>query len=1179
MDKFLRGYFMQHKLEEFRVCFDSSPIAFCVLRSVKDETGRTADLEYIYANKALADIDNSTVEKLVGNTIAKIFPNPDAEWFLLFDKAADGHPGEPITRFIAQLNRYLSIQIYHVKEDFCACIVNDVTAHEAQMHEYETQLMLYRTREKAERLRYDNQRLSAIISHADVYYWECDLSNDTAVFDTRFLDKFHFTSDKMTNYPNPILQKGIIAEESKEEFIGLYDAVKRGMKTAQKAIRLSKEYGHGWYLIKLTGGVDKTGHPTHAFVTAQSMGSYQELEQQFLVTLDQHGLYSWLIDLKYHTSTASEAFMRDFGHPGYFPPLDQLHGLAASRGIYPDDQELFENIYRRLYRGENEIRERYRRKNRRTGQWDWIYACYDAVRDASGELSRVIVSAANINHKVEEEARYETFDNYRKLVFENTEASFRLNLTRNLCDDAYTKNTELSRFTKETTADSFFNRVYGYFADTSELERYKETFSRDSLLKRFAEGKTMAESEHRLKLANGRTIWLNVHAETAQNPQNGEIETILYCFNIDRKKITESIVNELVKQDYEFILLLDLNTEKVTQFGGAPEASAGILYEDSDYRTIMTAALRNLIPENQLMEAIHAHEIITIKSHLESEGSYQVSMVSKTGRYLYWRFGYLGSDHTKVLIGRSDITESMRKEQAQRHELEEALKKARIASKAKTEFLANMSHDIRTPMNAIMGMTGLAIEHIDDKASALQDMKIVQSSGRHLLSLINDVLDLSYIESGKMLISRENFSLPSLIQEVTSVMQPNFISKEQDYSVSFDVTGHEFFIGDPIRIKQVLINLLSNANKYTPKGGTVRLFIAEHAEEGRKQPVIEFCVSDNGIGISKEKLSSIFDPFFREVSSTVNRVEGTGLGLSIVKTIVDAMDGHIRLESKKGRGSAFFIQILMDAAPENYVLNKYAVLRERSIIILENQPGISTIQKSLALAGIHAVSVQEEKDLLDKAVNNVYDAIVVSQQALSAGLFKALRENANGKPVLIAIENGKADIEKAEEILKQVDAMLPAPVFTSTLCDTIVDQLENRNIAGVSQKYLDGKKLLVVDDNNINRLVAKMMLEGSGAEIVLAEDGTQAVQIFADSRPGEYQAILMDVMMPIMGGYEATRKIRSLNRPDAELIPVIAMTANAFSEDIRRSKDAGMNAHITKPMDPSLVRDVLIRLL
>ena len=1282
---------MKQKLEEFRMCFDNSPIAFCVIRSVKDRHQNTVDLEYVYANKALADIDNSAIDLLIGNTFKHIFPSAGREWLDMFDHAVAGHPSEADTRYIVQLKRYLSIQLYHVKDDYCACIVTDVTAHERQVHEYETQLMLYRTHEKAgvfrvcmdddftllygndryyemlgytaesmlsqlgnkciryihpddvafvrstiqkaidehksharwvmrvisgdgrichtevacaliledseyimegttidisdqveaeDILKYDNQRLNAIIAHADVYYWECDLRDDTAMLDERSQNKFHLSTNKIINYPLSIIESGIIAGESREEFIGLYNAIKSGMPTAQKAIRLSEPYGHGWYLVKFTGAADSSGKPVHAFGTGQSMETYQELEQQFLVTLDQHGLYSWMIDLKYHTSTASDAFMRDYGHPGYFPPLDKLKGLAASRGIYPDDWDLFEDIYRHLYNGETEIRERYRRMNRRTGQWDWIYACYDAIRDASGELSRVIVSAANINRQIEDEERYKTFENYRKLVYENTEASFRFNLTTNWCGDGYSKNSNLSDFTKATTVDEFFAKVYAALASEIELKQYKEVFSREGLLKAFAAGKTMVEAEHRLRIPGGKTVWFNVRAEIAQNPQTNDIEAILYCFDIDHEKMTDSIVSLLIQQDYEFIILLDLDTDTVTQFGGAPEASSGALYESSDYRVNMIAALKELIPAEQLAYAIQAHEIETIKKHLETEGLYQITLTSKTGRYLYWRFSYLREDHSKVLIGRSDITESMRKEQAQRQELEEALRKARIASNAKTEFLANMSHDIRTPMNAIMGMTNLAMEHVDDPVTSMKDLKIVQASARHLLALINDVLDLSYIESGKMLLGSENFSIPSLAQEVTSVMQPNFISKEQDYSVTLETTGHEFFVGDPIRLKQVLINLLSNANKYTQNGGKIHLSIIEHACDIKDHAMIEFRVADNGIGISEDKLASVFTPFFREVNSNLNRVEGTGLGLSIVKTIVDAMGGRIRIESKKGEGTTFYVEVPLGIAPENYMLQKYASLRQTRIFICENERFNGfTLKETLARAGINAESTFDKKEACERVKSNEYDVIIVSMVNLSADMLHDLHEKIKNRSILIAIENGNIDADADEAILSNVDALLPCPVFCSTLCDTIEDQLANRSLAGGSQKYLNGKKLLVVDDNNINRMVAKMMLEGTGAQIVLAEDGSQAVQAFTESKPGEYCAILMDVMMPIMGGYEATKRIRKMKRPDAKTIPIIAMTANAFSEDIRKSTEAGMNAHLTKPMDPSVVRDVLIRLL
>lgn len=396
------------------------------------------------------------------------------------------------------------------------------------------------------------------------------------------------------------------------------------------------------------------------------------------------------------------------------------------------------------------------------------------------------------------------------------------------------------------------------------------------------------------------------------------------------------------------------------------------------------------------------------------------------------------------------VTSSQRRQQ--NLVLAQAKKEAEHANRAKSDFLANMSHDMRTPLNAIVGMTNMAIDTIDEKKQALDYLQIVKASSLHLLSLINDVLDISKIEHQKMLLTQKEFSLPDLLTEVKKIIWPLLQQKRQHFTLETGTVTEEYLIGDMPRIKQILLNFLSNAIKYTPLDGSIQLTIREKPASDAHSILLEIACTDTGIGIDTECQQTIFEPFVREVRSPINPVEGTGLGLAIVRNIVTAMNGTLSLVSKKGHGSTFTAVIPLEIA-------------------------------------------------------------------------------------------AKASGPKA-----------PAP----------------RN-----EQYLAGRHILVAEDQAINYEVIEYLLQAAGAVVERAENGQEALQRFCTAAPGSIDLILMDIMMPLMDGYAATRAIRSSDHPDARTIPIVAMTANAFSEDIQKSLDAGMDAHISKPVDPATVKKTL----
>ncbi len=517
-------------------------------------------------------------------------------------------------------------------------------------------------------------------------------------------------------------------------------------------------------------------------------------------------------------------------------------------------------------------------------------------------------------------------------------------------------------------------------------------------------------------------------------------------------------------------------------------------------------------------------------------------------------------------------------------ELSDAMQKAREANNAKSEFLSNMSHDIRTPMNAIVGMTNMAQQSIEegDEGKAAADLKIVQSSSKQLLSLINDVLDLSKIESGKMVLSNDPFALPDVIKDVTSVILPLCIAKSQNFRVHADNLCHEFFIGDPIRLKQVLVNILNNAYKYTAAGGKIDFYIEELESKSPEMALIRFKVSDNGIGISKEKLETIFDAFSREIDSTVNQIEGTGLGLTIVKSILKECGGTITVDSIKGQGSTFTIDLPLCIQEKEKALEKYHRIRGKKMLVVEENEEYGK-DISMMLTEVGAIcKCTSDIQYAAKTVaedGSVFLVALIDLQKEPLDAVKKIRDAAPKQSIVLIVCDGDMKSWEEEAYRAGANGLLQKPLFRSTLYEKIIEVSSIRENNIPSEKYLSGKRILVVDDVEINRMIAQMMLENSGADVERAESGKEAIEKFSRSPENYYDAILMDVMMPVMGGYEATQQIRALTRPDAKKIPIIAMTANAFVEDVQKSIQAGMNAHISKPMEESMVRKVLTQFL
>lgn len=521
----------------------------------------------------------------------------------------------------------------------------------------------------------------------------------------------------------------------------------------------------------------------------------------------------------------------------------------------------------------------------------------------------------------------------------------------------------------------------------------------------------------------------------------------------------------------------------------------------------------------------------------------------------------------------------------QLNEINEAREEAVRANKAKSEFLSNMSHDIRTPMNAIVGMTAIASSNLDDRQKVADCLRKITLSSKHLLGLINDVLDMSKIESGKLTLNMHQVSLRETMESVVNIVQPQVKEKNQNFDVFIqDVMAEEVFC-DSVRLNQVLLNFLSNAIKFTPEEGTIHVSLLEEESPVSQNHVrVHLRVKDNGIGMTSEFQENIFESFTRENSSVVHKTEGTGLGMAITKYIIDAMGGTIELNSALGEGTEFHVTLDLERAP---VQTEDMILPEWDLLVVDDHEELclstvaalkeAGVNGEWALDGMTALQMIEERHQKQED----YHIILLDWRMPDMNgteLAREIRKRVGNEiPILLFSAYDWSEIEK-EAKAAGISGFISKPLFKSTLFHGL------RAFAGEANQtqepeeekvyHFEGVKILLAEDNDMNWEIAYDLLSVSGLELERAENGQICVEKFKRSEVGFYNAILMDIRMPVMTGYDAAKNIRGLDRTDAD-IPIIAMTADAFSEDIQHSLDCGMNAHIAKPIEINEVLRVL----
>jgi len=645
-----------------------------------------------------------------------------------------------------------------------------------------------------------------------------------------------------------------------------------------------------------------------------------------------------------------------------------------------------------------------------------------------------------------------------------------------------------------------------------------------------------------------------------------------------RRKDTEILYRDELFQKLsmnvdDVFLMLDAKTYQADYVSPNAEKLLGITAEQirKDIRV-----LGKLHPaEHEDLEKNYLEEI---QVHEQREGDFKYVHL-KTGEKRWFHNIAMGSEvngKKKYILVMSDRTSDWKMNQA----LSEAVRAAETANKAKSTFLSNMSHDIRTPMNAIIGFTTLAVSNIDDKKRVQDYLGKILSSSNHLLSLINDILDMSRIESGKIHLEETEVSLSEVLHDLKTIISGQIHAKQLElYMDVMDVTNEDVYC-DKTRLNQVLLNLLSNAVKFTPAGGTVSVRIRQCHGTQKGSELYEIRVKDNGIGMSQEFVQKIFSPFERERTSTVSRTQGTGLGMAITKNIVDMMGGTIEVQTEQDKGTEFIVRLPFRTQPEHQRTEKIAELEGlKALVVDDDFNTCDSVTKMLVRVGMRSEWTLSGREAVLRArqsmeLGDAFHAYIIDWRLPDMNgieVTRQIRSLGDDTPIIILTAYDWSDIE-AEAKAAGVTAFCAKPLFMSDIRETLMTAI-GQSQAGAEDSILPeagsdfrGRCILLVEDNELNSEIAVEILNEYGFLVDTAKNGAEAVEKVKNSTPGNYDLVLMDVQMPVMNGYEATKEIRALDNPALAGITILAMTANAFDEDRKKALECGMDGFLSKPI-------------
>ena len=779
---------------------------------------------------------------------------------------------------------------------------------------------------------------------------------------------------------------------------------------------------------------------------------------------------------------------------------------------------------------------------------------------------------------------------------ERTLSIIRANITRNTIEDLQGKDLFPTDSPIRTYSDLMTLRAENYPIE-EERETFLLAFNAENIKAQFLRGETHFSRYFFSRRKDGNYCYVNYRVVFTRHPISNDIIIFIAEQEAGKEKVEGALLDKILARQFDMVAYL-ANERYSVVVGDSSLIEKGSIFprtREGFYDEYLKDQVFPVLEgdDNSKKNAIDALKLSTIREKLSTAEPYVVNIACNIGEEIFYkRLDFYNIDPRAdfFIVLKSDTTEIQQKQIKQNNRLKDALTVAKQANVAKTAFLSRMSHEIRTPMNAIIGLDNIALHDNDLTPTIKGYLEKIGSSARYLLSIINDILDMSRIESGRMSFRNEEFSFTSFVYQINTLIDGQCKDKGLIYECELKGDIGKYYIGDDTKLEQVLVNILGNAVKFTDVGGKVKLTI-ECTAHFNGESNFQFTVADTGVGMSKDYLPRIFEPFSQEDDTTTSKYGGSGLGLAITKNIVQMMNGSITVDSEKGVGTTFIVNVpLKDSArvetsdsgemrPQDFsvlIIDDEQLAREHAKSVLE-EVGISS---DTCASGAEAIELIK----LHHARRDDYNLIIVDWLMPEKDGIQVTREIREilGEDTTVIVLTAYDWYEVEEEALKAgVDTFMAKPLAATNALYEFQQAFHRKKQILPEKKVveLEGRKILVAEDMPVNAEIMMMILEMRGMISDHAENGKIAVEKFASSPPGFYDAVLMDIRMPVMDGLKATEEIRALDRPDAKKVPIIAMTANAFDEDVQRSLKAGMNAHLTKPADPEQLYKVLQELI
>lgn len=831
--------------------------------------------------------------------------------------------------------------------------------------------------------------------------------------------------------------------------------------------------------------------------------------------------------------------------------------------------------------------------SQKTGQWWCEHIDYTNVFDETGAPIRAYALGHDITAAKLSEQKYKDAIAYANATqSEHLLVKTRSNITQNILE-SYVSHGNMLSISDNSPYNEFAKALEQVGFTAAEQAMIREFLSGEAILQRFAKGENSYSLSYRRKTLDGNVIWVNTTVKSYQNPETKDIMSFMYTYDINEEKIKDSLIEAVTSLEYDYIAYIDLKNDTYKLYLNEESSQSILPSQASNYRQSVYDINRKIVApqdvERSISDMLPEGIIENLKKTRVFSTLYSVYDKNNNIRQKRLQYAYLDEENRQVVCTRTDVTALIEQQKQQQDMLESALLAAKQANSAKSNFLSRMSHEIRTPMNAIIGMSTIAAQSIGDNAQVADCISKIGISSRFLLSLINDILDMSRIESGKVLLKNEKIPFEEFLNGINSICYTQAQAKDIDYENVVDSDVEDYYIGDAMKLQQIVINILSNAVKFTPHGGKVALNVRQ-IKKDKSNAIVRFAVSDTGCGISDEFLSQLFEPFAQEHSGTTSMYSGTGLGLAICKNLVDMMDGHIAVRSIVGSGSEFTVDVKLGITEDSRTryLNKphYHFEQLKALVVDDDVTVCEHTTLTLKEMGVTAEWVDSGRKAVSQvrekwAQKQFYNMILVDWKMPDMDGIETARQIRKivGPDVTIIIMTAYDWVSIEHEAkLAGVNLLMSKPMFKSSLISAFEKALGKQTEQATqitADLRFDGKRILLAEDHPLNVEVAKRLLERKGFEVEVAENGLRALEMYTLAQVGYYDAILMDIRMPQMDGLQAAGAIRHLTKKTAKTIPIIAMTANAFDEDVQKSKAAGMNAHLAKPIEPQQLYQTL----